>query len=151
MITLYILHSLKKKPKSGYDLLKEISGKTGGLWTPSKGTLYPILKSLEEEGLIRVMETGKRSKNIYELTCEGEDALENIYKIKMRSRERLEIFKNLLTEIFGEETISLKSLLVEMKYTVEELSPEKRPQATVIIEECIEELRRLETNDRDTG
>lgn len=52
LLALFILHSLNQQPKSGYELLKEIEAKTEGLWAPSKGTLYPILKQLEEEELI---------------------------------------------------------------------------------------------------
>ena len=143
LITLYILHSLGKEPSSGYDLLKDIYEKTGGLWAPSKGTLYPILKSLEEERLIRIMATGSRSKNIYELTAEGKNTLQNICNIKRESMERRDIFKKLLAEIFGEETISMKSLLIDIKFTVEDLPPEKKSQAISIIEECLEKLRRL--------
>lgn len=143
LITLYILHSLDKEPKSGYDILKEISQKTEGMWTPSKGTLYPILKSLDDEGLIHVIATGRRAKNIYELTDQGKKTLQNICTTKKESRERLDIFKKLLSEIFGEETISLKSLLMDIKFSVEDLPHEKKSQATAIIEECLEKLRRL--------
>ena len=32
ILSIYILHSLKKKPKSGYELLAEIKEKTEGTW-----------------------------------------------------------------------------------------------------------------------
>ena len=36
LLALYILHSLSKSPKSGYDLIAEIKAKTGGLWIPAR-------------------------------------------------------------------------------------------------------------------
>src|SRR5271169_304358 len=84
LLALFILHSLTKSPKSGYDLLAEIREKTGGLWTPSKGTLYPVLHQLEEERLIAVIATGKRAKTTFEVTEDGRKALENV---KERRRE----------------------------------------------------------------
>ena len=65
IIPLYILTSLNKKPQSGYDLLKDIYEKTGGRWTPSKGTLYPIITHMQENSLSRVKTLGKRSKKIF--------------------------------------------------------------------------------------
>jgi len=65
ILSIYILHSIKKKPKTGYDLIAEIKDKTEGTWDPSKGTIYPILKHLEEDNLISVKEIGLRSKKIF--------------------------------------------------------------------------------------
>ena len=47
-LTIYLLFSLKQKPKSGYELLSEIKEKTEGAWVPSKGTIYPLLIQLEK-------------------------------------------------------------------------------------------------------
>jgi hypothetical protein len=68
LLALYILHTLDGRPGSGYELIKEIEEKTGGKWVPSKGTLYPVLKQLEEEHLIELTGIGSRAKNIYTLT-----------------------------------------------------------------------------------
>ena len=52
LLALYVLHSLDKSEKSGYDIMREIEKLTSGAWVPSKGTLYPLLHQLETEGLI---------------------------------------------------------------------------------------------------
>lgn len=144
LLTLFILHSLNQKPKSGYELLKEIEEKTEGKWVPSKGTIYPILKQLDEEKLINVGETGKRSKNIFELTQKGKETLLNIKGRKKESREKLLQFKNLLIDIFGEEKITMKGLLFEIRDAVDGVSPDKKNQAVKILEKCLADLKRVE-------
>ena len=45
----------------GYEMIKEIEARSEGAWTPSAGSIYPMLQLLEDEGLIRGEETdGKR-------------------------------------------------------------------------------------------
>jgi DNA-binding PadR family transcriptional regulator len=45
----------------GYEMIKEIEERTQGAWTPSAGSIYPMLQLLEEEGLIQGEESdGKR-------------------------------------------------------------------------------------------
>jgi len=49
-----ILVLLDEQPRHGYELISEISERSGGLWRPSPGTVYPTLSQLEDEGLIQV-------------------------------------------------------------------------------------------------
>jgi len=45
----------------GYEMIKEIEERSEGAWTPSAGSIYPMLQQLEDEGLIRGEDTdGKR-------------------------------------------------------------------------------------------
>ncbi|MBW6461696.1 MAG: PadR family transcriptional regulator [DPANN group archaeon] len=53
-MALYVLYTVKKDPKYGYEILSDIKLKCKDLWVPSKGTLYPLLNKLENEGLISV-------------------------------------------------------------------------------------------------
>ncbi len=143
LIALFILHSLSQRPKSGYELLKEITVKTEGVWVPSKGTLYPILKQLEEEGLIRVREIAQRSKHIFELTPNGEATLRTIKEHKKESREKHLQVKNLLIEIFGEEKVTMRELLFELRAVIDNLALDKKDQAVTILEQCLADLRRI--------
>ena len=144
LIQLYILHSLKKKPKSGYEILKEISEKTSGAWVPSKGALYPMLNKMEEEDLIVVAETGKRSKNIFALTEKGSTTLEEIVKERRDGKEKMYVFRNLLFEIFGDESDSVKADLMEIRIVVDDMTDEKQQEAQRMIKKCLEDLRGLE-------
>ncbi|KUG19304.1 MAG: PadR family transcriptional regulator [Methanomicrobiaceae archaeon] len=149
LLTLYILHSLNREPKSGYDLRKEISEKTERLWMPSKGTLYPILQQLEEEGLILVCETGKRSKIVYCLTDRGRAVLGSIVQHEKASHDRLLHVKNLLFDIFGEEKGMLKSLYFELGTVIDALPPETEAEAISIVRDCHRELQRMTQHDGD--
>jgi DNA-binding PadR family transcriptional regulator len=144
LLALYVLHSLDREPKSGYDLLKEIDEKTGGLWVPSKGTLYPVLKQLEEENLIQVCHTGRRSKSIYDLTDTGRETLRSIKKHRRESREKVALVKNLLLDIFGEEKRTLRIVHFDLGTVIDALPPEKEEQAARILENCLAELQRID-------
>ena len=143
LLALFILHSLGQQPKSGYELLKEIEEKTEGVWVPSKGTLYPILKQLEDEGLITVIEIGKRSKHIFALTESGEETLRTLKAHKKESREKHLQFRNLLIEIFGAEHVTLRELLFEIRELIDDVAPEDRDQAVAILEHCLAGLKSL--------
>jgi len=147
LIQLFIIHSLKKEPKSGYDLIKEISEKTEGAWVPSKGALYPMLKKMEEEGLIVVSETGKRDKHIFTLTEKGEETREEIVRVKKEEKEKMYVFRNLLFEIFGDESESVKATLMEIRIITEKLPVEKQNEAKSIIKKCLEDLKRLDPDE----
>jgi DNA-binding PadR family transcriptional regulator len=56
-----VLALLAERPMHGYEMIKEIEERTQGAWTPSAGSIYPMLQLLEEEGLIQGEESdGKR-------------------------------------------------------------------------------------------
>lgn len=54
---------------NGYQLIQEIEGRTGGVWRPSAGSVYPALQQLEDEGLIAPQGEGRR--RMFELTDAG--------------------------------------------------------------------------------
>src|SRR3984885_479893 len=48
-----VLALLADRPMHGYEMIKEIEERTEGAWTPTAGSIYPMLQLLEDEGLIR--------------------------------------------------------------------------------------------------
>ena len=44
---------LSEEPRNGYQIIQEIAERSGGVWQPSPGSVYPALQQLEDEGLIR--------------------------------------------------------------------------------------------------
>jgi DNA-binding PadR family transcriptional regulator len=143
LLVLFILHSLSREPRSGYDLRKEIAAKTKGMWVPSKGTLYPVLHQLEDERLIKVSEIGKRSRIVFCLTPMGDETLLTFRERSRESHKKMALYKNLILDIFGGEKITLKGLLFEIKTTVEELPPGAEDQAVPILETCLNDLKRI--------
>ena len=64
-----ILAVLAEQPMNGYQIIQEISERSGGMWKPSPGSIYPTLQQLEDEGLARTeVQEGRRT---FELTDEG--------------------------------------------------------------------------------
>ena len=83
ILRLLVLGLLAEKPMHGYELLKRIEEITRGFWRPSPGTLYSLLKSLREEGLVvtdRVEGSGVPSglRIVYRLTKKGYDQLQHL-------------------------------------------------------------------------
>ena len=66
-----ILALIDDRPMHGYEMIKELEDRSGGLWRPSAGSIYPTLQLLEDEGLIAGTESdGKRR---FELTDAGRE------------------------------------------------------------------------------
>ncbi len=65
-----VLALLAEEPMHGYQIIQEISRRSGGSWKPSPGSVYPTLQLLEDEGLVRAEE--RDGKRVFRLTEDGE-------------------------------------------------------------------------------
>ena len=64
---LAVLTLLGEQPRHGYDIIQEISERTGGTWRPSPGSVYPTLQQLQDEGLVQTEESdGRRTVRLTE-------------------------------------------------------------------------------------
>ncbi len=72
-----ILVLLTDRAMHGYEMIQEISDRSGGLWRPSPGSVYPTLQLLVDEGLIVGTES-EGSKRLFELTEVGRAAAEKV-------------------------------------------------------------------------
>ena len=88
-----ILRILAEGPRHGYDIMKRIEEVTMGRWKKAAGTIYPLLESMREEGLIEIVEkveTGVRGgrRVVYGLTRKGWETLAEILvdkaKVKLK-------------------------------------------------------------------
>jgi DNA-binding PadR family transcriptional regulator len=98
----YILKLLSEDSYTGYGLIKEIEEETG-FWEPSTGSVYPLLESLEEEGLIEGQDTDRGSS--WEITDKGSEAYEEASEAKQNMRESLQQSMIVFSQIFNEEGI----------------------------------------------
>lgn len=78
-LRIYILTLLSKAPQTGYSIIQSIDERTEGAWRPGPGTMYPLLKGLQKEGLIASKGRG-RSRKSYVLTPKGDQELSEIRK-----------------------------------------------------------------------
>lgn len=83
-----------------YMLTKQIPKRTQGMLTMASSNIYPILKELKDEGLIRVTEEKER-KVMYGLTKEGQSFLTEL-------QESLTEFLNIMLANFCNEIKRMK-------------------------------------------
>ena len=65
---------LAEEPRNGYQIMQEVEERSGGVWRPSPGSVYPALSQLEDEGLIRSEES--EGRKLLVLTDAGRALLE---------------------------------------------------------------------------
>lgn len=64
-----LLTTLLDGPAHGYEIIRRLEERSGGMWKPSPGSVYPTLQLLSDEGAVTSTETeGKRT---YALTDAG--------------------------------------------------------------------------------
>jgi DNA-binding PadR family transcriptional regulator len=66
-----VLLLLTERPMHGYEMIQEIAERSGGLWKPSPGSVYPTLQLLADEGLITTDQENTSGKRLYSLTETG--------------------------------------------------------------------------------
>ena len=69
-LRLVILELIGETPRHGYDVIKALEARCGGLYSPSPGVVYPTLSLLEDQGFVTV-EVTEGSKKRYTITAEG--------------------------------------------------------------------------------
>jgi DNA-binding PadR family transcriptional regulator len=70
-IRVVLLSALVDGPAHGYEIIRRLEERSGGVWRPSAGSVYPTLQLLEEEGLLTSEEQG--GKRVYTLTESGRE------------------------------------------------------------------------------
>src|SRR3954467_13107732 len=89
VLELAVLGLLHDSPMHGYELRKRLNAVLGAFRALSYGTLYPALKALLAEGLIRDAGhvdgpapplAGKRARIVYELTAEGKERFNTLVR-----------------------------------------------------------------------
>lgn len=76
--SLAILGILSRGPQTGYDVKKIFTTIAGHFWQASYGQIYPLLKKLNSQGLVKhqTKKPNRRlAKNIYSLTAQGKKRL----------------------------------------------------------------------------
>ena len=71
-----ILAVLVEQPMHGYEVMQQLESRSGGMWKPSPGSIYPTLQLLEDQGLVRSEEVDGR--RVFSLTDEGKVEAETI-------------------------------------------------------------------------
>ncbi|WP_372699449.1 PadR family transcriptional regulator [Arthrobacter sp. JSM 101049] len=115
---LYLLHLLEDGPKHGYEIIKALTDRFGGTYSPSAGSVYPRLAKLEEEGLVSTRREGRR--NLYDLTAEGRDELgERHLELQGIDADIAESVTRLADTLSSEIRDNMRSLRADLAATAE--------------------------------
>src|SRR5436853_4515827 len=77
LLRYYILHKIAQKPIHGYEIIQDIDSKTEGAWRPGAGSLYPILKKIVSEGIIKAEreKSKEATRRVNQITTESDEIL----------------------------------------------------------------------------
>ncbi|MEK6812615.1 MAG: PadR family transcriptional regulator [Nanoarchaeota archaeon] len=106
-----VLKILAKAPFSGYKLMQHIKQATGK--KPSPGSIYPLLKSLKEKGLL--MEKKKERSKIYTLTARGRRATREISDHHQKMAEAVQQNIRMIQNVMGDHDKGLAEIMNRVK------------------------------------
>ena len=77
-LDLLLLASLRMQAMHGYAIIEHVRAASAGQFEYAEGTIYPALRRLEDDGLLRSRwsDVGSRRRRLYSLTAKGRRALE---------------------------------------------------------------------------
>ena len=103
LLPIYVLHILSIGPSNGNDIANKIGERTNGLWIPSTGGIYPLLKKLEKDEYVIVEwdDPKKKFQKVYSLTQKGIDEYESRkHLLKPKIEEALKVFKIIYKDLY---------------------------------------------------
>ena len=101
---IYILHMIAAKPRHGYEIIQDIQAKTEGAWNPGAGSIYPVLKKLVSEGLIKAETPGDvDDRHVYHITPKGAEQIEKLKEAFANFGQRWTAMRNLIMEMVDPE------------------------------------------------
>ncbi|WP_291578385.1 PadR family transcriptional regulator [Clostridium sp. UBA6640] len=105
LLPIYVMYILSLGPTNGNDISHQIGERTNGLWLPSTGGIYPLLKKLEKEKYVEGHwdDSKKKMQKIYKLTKEGEIEFKNKRELlRGKIEEALEVFKIIYSDLYSD-------------------------------------------------
>ncbi|MCD6383312.1 MAG: PadR family transcriptional regulator [Thermoplasmata archaeon] len=146
-----MLHIISRGEITGYGLIKEVEGLTG--IRPSPGAIYPILKSMKEEGWVEAERRG--GKVYYRISPGGEEKLKEIQELREEYLKKLHQTLSLASEIFhhgGEvDDLTVMGMILPLVSEVTELMRSRKDidEVKLIIRRAIESLKKLKGEGDD--
>lgn len=103
LLPIYVMYILSLEPTNGNEICHKIGDNTHGLWIPSTGGIYPLLKKLEKQGFVEGQwdDPKKKFQKIYCLTEDGfKEFQSKKYLMKTKIEEALEVFKIIFEDLY---------------------------------------------------
>ena len=124
---------LAEEPRNGYQIMQEVEERSGGVWRPSPGSVYPALAQLEDEGLIRSEESDGRK--LFVLTDAGRAHVEERDPSKPAPWEQM-------SGDVSEEAYALGRLVREVYFAFVQVSRAGSEEQIAKAKEVLAEARR---------
>ena len=150
-VRIALLSLLAERPMHGYELMKELGARSGGMYKASAGTIYPTLQQLEDEGLVSSEE--RDGKRVYQPTPAGRRELESAGADVGRIWQRADEWSDWGAAARPESWEVMRPAMRMMKAAMRAVSHagssdnERIDQVREILEEAAEELEEL-ANER---
>jgi DNA-binding PadR family transcriptional regulator len=108
LLRYYILHKIAQKPIHGYEIIQDIDSKTEGAWRPGAGSLYPILKKLVSEGLIKEEPepSEEATRRVYQITPKGIESLGHAKEMFANFQQRFGSLRRLFIDLIDPENLA---------------------------------------------
>jgi|ECHvirMinimDraft_2_1075157.scaffolds.fasta_scaffold00379_9 Predicted transcriptional regulators len=128
-----ILDAISMKPMHGYEIIKYVELKSRGIYSPSPGSIYPILKKLKEEGLAEEREEDGRK--VYTITERGMAA---------RKSSKTQITEAFLEgRVFRAAIARLFDVAVFLYLSREKLDEERAKEVMAVLEKCDSDIKKI--------
>jgi len=128
-----ILLLLDERPMHGYQLIHQIEERSGGLWRPSPGSVYPALQLLEDEGLVRPEE--EEGRRVFHLTDSGKANV-------AERRTELEAARDAVTGRANPRAQTLHDLVHQLTVAVDQVTQVGTPAQLDAAQEALVATRR---------
>lgn len=143
-----VLIILKHKPMSGSELMREFEKWTG--WTPSPGSIYPLLRKYRDEGVIESVESEEIGLKRVTLTEKGKELLKE-YGERDVFREKFHSMRRMWLKIHKEMDEDLHQASVRLFETIEKIASllkgeearEDAAESQSILIKTVEELEKI--------
>ncbi len=153
----YILSMISREYQNGYSIMQGIGEKSKGAWRPGPGTIYPMLKAMSKEGLIKPLNPigrrGDKSSTDYSITEKGRVQLNEWRRFITEQRTGDYGMLAIFTELFSASAIiSFYMDHMPMEYAVVfekigELPPSEKEEVLKNMKELVEaQLTKIDSN-----
>ncbi|HZB87734.1 MAG TPA: PadR family transcriptional regulator [Terracidiphilus sp.] len=137
-----LLELIAEKPSHGYELIKAIEEKFGGVYSPSPGVIYPMLTLLEETGLATVTTEGTRK--LYSITEEGKKELKENRGAVDEILQRMSAIGSAArpTERDPQIMRAIQNFRMALSMRAGNLTPEQRSRIVEVIDNAAREIEK---------
>ena len=138
-----ILALLSEEPRHGYQIIQDITERSGGAWKPSPGSVYPALSALQDEGLVD--DEKVEGRRVFSLTDAGRE------HVAGRAEELAHVFDANSAEAESDEVTDLRQLLFGVGGAAVQVlttgTPDQVAAARSVLQNARRDLYRLLADD----